>query len=98
VLYALGDQLDGMVDVTILYPGGGRDARGPSFWDLLSGKVPAIVVRAQQRAVPAHLLGRNFVLDQQFRSDLEGWMSQLWQEKDTLIARLQGAPDPAVPG
>jgi 1-acyl-sn-glycerol-3-phosphate acyltransferase len=98
VLYALGDQLDGMVDVTIVYPGGGRDARGPSFWDLLSGKVPAIVVRAQQRAVPAHLLGRNFVLDQQFRSDLEGWMSQLWQEKDTLIARLQGAPDPAVPG
>jgi 1-acyl-sn-glycerol-3-phosphate acyltransferase len=96
VLYALGDQLDGMIDVTIVYPEEARGARAPSFWDLLSGKVSAIVVRAQHRAVPEHLRGRNFIEDQQFRRDLERWMSQLWHEKDALIARLQGLPDPVV--
>ena len=96
VLYALGDQLDGMIDVTIVYPEEARGARAPSFWDLLSGRVPAIVVRAQRRAVPAHLRGRNFVTDQEFRHDLEHWMNQLWQEKDALIARLQSWPAPIV--
>jgi 1-acyl-sn-glycerol-3-phosphate acyltransferase len=96
VLYALGDQLDGMIDVTIVYPGGGRDALGPSFWDLLSGRVPAIVVRARHRALPAHLRGRNFVVDQEFHHDLEHWMNQLWQEKDALIGRLQSWPAPVV--
>jgi 1-acyl-sn-glycerol-3-phosphate acyltransferase len=98
VLYALGDQLDGMIDVTIVYPEEARGARAPSFWDLLSGRVPAIVVRARQRAIPAHLLGRNLLVDQQIRSDLEGWMDQLWQEKDALIARLQSPPGPAAQG
>jgi len=92
VLYALGDQLDSLIDVTIVYPEEARGARAPSFWDLLSGKVSGIVVRAQRRAIPAHLRGRNFVVDQQFRSDLEAWMNQLWQEKDALIARLQSRP------
>jgi 1-acyl-sn-glycerol-3-phosphate acyltransferase len=96
VLYALGDQLDSQIDVTIVYPGEARGARGPSFWDLLSGKVPAIVVRAQRHAIPAHLRGRNFVVDQQFRSDLEAWMNQLWQDKDALIARLQSRPASVV--
>ena len=96
VLYALGDQLDGMIDVTIVYPEEARGTRAPSFWDLLSGRVPAIVVRAQRRAVPAHLRGKNFVTDQGFRHDLEHWMNQLWQEKDALIARLQSWPAPIV--
>ena len=96
VLYALGDQLDGMIDVTIVYPEEARGVRAPSFWDLLAGRVPAIVVRAQQRTVPERLRGRNFVKDQEFRHDLERWMNQLWQEKDTLIGRLQSQPVPAV--
>ena len=94
VLYALGDQLDALIDVTIVYPG---EIPAPSFWDLLSGRIPAIVARARRREIPENLRGRDFLADPQFRRDLERWMTELWQEKDTLIAQLQqrGAPAPA---
>ena len=48
----------------------------PEMVEEIPGKVPGIVVRAQRRAIPAHLRGRNFVVDQQFRSDLEAWMKR----------------------
>lgn len=94
VLYALGDQLDSLIDVTIVYPG---EIPAPSFWDLLSGRIPAIVARARRREIPENLRGRDFLADPQFRRDLERWMTELWQEKDALIAQLQrrSAPAPA---
>ncbi|MCE6984794.1 acyltransferase, partial [Pseudomonas frederiksbergensis] len=35
VLAALGEQLDALLDVTIVYPGD----KAPGFWDLLSGNL-----------------------------------------------------------
>ncbi len=89
VLYALGDQLDGLVDVTIAYPGAEVDAPPPTFWQLVSGQIPKIVVRAQQREVPAELLGREFRRDRTFRADLQAWMDQQWQEKDAAILAIE---------
>ncbi len=89
VLYALGDQLDALIDVTIVYPRAGAAARAPTFWDLLTGRIPVIVTRAERRTIPSKLLGRDFRSDQQFRQDLEDWMNGMWREKDALIDRLQ---------
>ena len=91
VLFALGDQLDALIDVTIVYPGDGQSGTAPTFWQLVSGQLPVIIVRAQQREIPAHLLGRNFRKDREFRRDLESWSSGLWREKDQLISSLQRA-------
>ncbi len=88
VLFALSDQLDALIDVTIVYPGNGRSATAPTFWQLLSGQLPVIIVRAQQREIPANLLGRNFRKDREYRRDLESWTSGLWQEKDQLISGI----------
>lgn len=98
VLYALGDQLDALIDVTIIYPREDNAARAPTFWDLLTGRVPRIVARARRREIPANLLGRDFRADPQFRLDLEAWMMRMWEEKDALITRLQGSSQasPAV--
>ncbi len=85
VLYALGDQLDALIDVTIVYP----DSKvAPTFWDLLSGRVPRIVVRAERREIPDSLRGRDFRADPGFRRELESWMNRLWAEKDALIGEL----------
>ena len=89
VLYALGDELDALIDVTVLYPGGDDEADAPTFWQLVSGQVPRIVVRAQQHEIPQQLLGRNFRSDRDFRRELESWVNQLWLEKDGLIALLK---------
>ena len=90
VLYALGDQLDGLIDVTIVYSGGKPDALPPTFWQLVSGQIPQIVVRSQQREIPAGLLGREFRSDRHFRRDLQAWIDQQWLEKDAAIQSLKG--------
>jgi 1-acyl-sn-glycerol-3-phosphate acyltransferase len=89
VLYALGTQLDALIDVTIVYPQRGEDGTAPTFWHLVSGQIPRIVVRARQCEIPQHLLGRNFRTDPEFRRDLESWANQLWLEKDDFIMQLR---------
>lgn len=85
VLYALGDSLQALVDVTIVYP---DSAAAPSFWDLLAGRVPRITVRALERELPSHLRGRDFRADEAFRAELERHVTDLWLGKDDLIDRL----------
>ena len=89
VLFALADQLDAAIDVTIVYPRDGQSTIAPTFWQLLTGQLPDIIVRAKQLVIPAHLLGRNFRTDAEFRQDLESWVSGLWQEKDAQIQSFQ---------
>ena len=91
VLYALGDQLDALIDVTIVYPQTASAARAPTFWDLLTGRIPQVVARARKRDLPADLLGRDFRADPQFRRDLEAWMMRMWEEKDALVGQLQAS-------
>ena len=99
VLYALGDQLDALIDVTIVYPGAGPGTRPPTLWNLLTGRVPRVVLTAERRDIPADLRGRDFRADPEFRRRLEDWMTQLWTEKDALIAKLESpASAPPLPG
>jgi 1-acyl-sn-glycerol-3-phosphate acyltransferase len=91
VLYALGDRLQSLVDVTIVYPHPGRTDYQPTFWQLVSGQIPEIVVRAREIAIPRHLLGRNFRSDRAFRTELEQWFEQVWREKDEQIARIRAS-------
>jgi 1-acyl-sn-glycerol-3-phosphate acyltransferase len=88
VLYALGDRLQSMMDVTIVYPGSFEGKSAPSFWDLLTGKVPEIIIKVRELEIPKHLLGRNFRTDRNIRNELENWIKQVWREKDELIAGL----------
>jgi 1-acyl-sn-glycerol-3-phosphate acyltransferase len=88
VLYALANELDALIDVTIVYPQITTTGRAPTFWQLLTGEITEIIVRADRREIPPQLLGRNFRTDQKFRQELEAWVSRLWLEKDELISHL----------
>lgn len=83
VLDAMGEQLRSLVDITIHYPDG-----SPSFWDLLSGKIRKVVVRANTRPIPAEFLGRDYQNDLVFREEFQAWVSNLWAEKDQLLEQL----------
>jgi len=88
VLYALAEELDALIDVTIVYPQTRTTGQAPTFWQLLTGDIPEIIVRAESRTIPPELLGRNFRTDQEFRAELEAWVSQIWREKDELISKI----------
>jgi 1-acyl-sn-glycerol-3-phosphate acyltransferase len=89
VLYALADPLDGLVDVTVVYSHSGSDEAAPTLWQLVTGQVDRITVRAKLHEIPAHLRGKNFRTDSGYRRELESWMSRIWQEKDQLISDLR---------
>jgi 1-acyl-sn-glycerol-3-phosphate acyltransferase len=91
VLYALGDRLQSLVDVTIAYPHPTDPDYRPTFWHLVSGQVPKIIVRAREVTIPDHLRGRNFRTDRAFRAELERWIEQIWSEKDALVSRLKAS-------
>jgi 1-acyl-sn-glycerol-3-phosphate acyltransferase len=86
-LATMGEQFGALLDVTIVYPGG-----TPRFWDLLCGRIDAVIVRVQQRAIPAAVLGSDPVGDKAYRQRISAWVEEQWGEKDALIeSLLQGA-------
>jgi len=88
-LSTLGEHCHRLLDVTIVYPGG-----APKFWHLLSGRVDGVIIRVQQREIPAELVDGDYANDPQFRNRMQQWVNELWAEKDELIERLQAAPSP----
>ncbi|MDX1723995.1 MAG: acyltransferase [Pseudomonas sp.] len=85
VLAALGEQLDALLDVTVVYP----SERIPGFWDLLCGRVPKVIIDIQTHALDPALWQGDYQNDAQFRVFLQGWVSRLWQDKDARIAALR---------
>jgi 1-acyl-sn-glycerol-3-phosphate acyltransferase len=86
-LATLGGHCHRLLDVTIVYPHG-----APKFWDLLSGRVDDVIVRVEQREIPADLVGGDYANDPEFRRRMQDWVNALWAEKDALIGRLQPPP------
>ncbi|MEX6502870.1 acyltransferase [Pseudomonas zhanjiangensis] len=86
VLAALGEQLDAVLDVTLVYPG----QRIPGFWDLISGQLPRVIVDIRTRPLEPALWQGDYQNDPAFRRLLQGWVSRLWDDKDARIAVLRG--------
>ena len=85
VLAAMGEQLDAVLDVTVVYP----QARIPGFWDLLSGQVPKVIVDIQTRELDPALWKGDYENDPQFREHIQSWVNQLWIKKDQRISTLR---------
>lgn len=83
VLDAMGEQLSALVNVTLHYPNG-----IPSFWCLLTGRVPQVVVRVKTQEIPRDLLGGNYDQDAEHRLRAQAWVSTLWAEKDAELQAL----------
>lgn len=77
-LATMGERFDALLDVTIAYPEG-----TPTFWDLLSGRVHTVVVRVQQRPIPAELRDAGAG-----RTQVQEWIDAIWREKDAQLAEL----------
>ena len=92
VLAALGDNLDALLDVTILYPEG----TPPGFWDLLCGRVSRVVIDVQTRDLDAALWRSDYQEDPVFRAEIQQWVSELWAQKDARLVEMAGPDNCAV--
>lgn len=82
-LSALGRQLDSLLDVTIVYPGG-----AVGFWDFLSGRMRRVIVEINPLRIPADLFAGDYENDPIFRKRFQEWVGQLWASKDRRIGEL----------
>lgn len=85
VLAALGEQLDALLDVTIVYPGN----QAPGFWDLLNGSISRVIIDIQVRELDPALWDGDYENDPEFRQTVQAWVNQLWLEKDQRIELLR---------
>lgn len=85
VLAALGEQLDALLDVTIVYPGN----KAPGFWDLLNGSISRVIIDIQVRELDPALWAGDYENDPEFRQTVQTWVNQLWVEKDQRIEQLR---------
>ena len=85
VLAALGEQLDALLDVTIVYPGD----KAPGFWDLLNGSISRVIIDIRVRELDPALCAGDYENDAQFRQQVQAWVNQLWLEKDQRIEALR---------
>jgi 1-acyl-sn-glycerol-3-phosphate acyltransferase len=85
VLAAMGEQLDAVLDVTVVYP----QARIPGFWDLISGQVPRVIIDIKTRELDPALWQGDYENDPVFREYVQEWVNRLWAEKNARIQTLR---------
>ncbi|POA80311.1 MULTISPECIES: acyltransferase [Pseudomonas] len=86
VLAAMGEQLDAMLDVTVVYP----QERIPGFWDLICGSVPKVIIDIRTRELDPALWQGDYENDPAFRQQVQDWVNRLWTDKDQRISELLG--------
>jgi len=84
VVDAMGDMLQSLVDITLVYPGG-----KPTVMDLIANRIASVEVHVRERPLPADLLHGDYDNDSAYRERFQAWLQGIWLDKDALIeARL----------
>lgn len=83
-LNILGEKVDALVDMTIVYPEG-----VPEYSEFWLGDVPKIMVHMRKVEIPTWILEGNYEEDRQFRAQFAQWLNQVWKEKDEIIEQLK---------
>ncbi|XKF16808.1 1-acyl-sn-glycerol-3-phosphate acyltransferase [Halomonas sp. BLK-85] len=80
VLTLMGDQLSGILDVTVSYAN-----PSPTFWGFLCGTEQAITLTVRRLEVPKWMLDTQYHAQPQDKERFHQWINALWQEKDALL-------------
>lgn len=85
VLASLGDQLDALIDVTLVYP-----QRDVTLWDFVTNKVAWIRIDARTLQIPDAFTTAAVNEPGAVREELKEWVEGIWREKDAEIAQILG--------
>ena len=83
-LSILENEIDALVDMTIVYPDG-----VPGYGEFWLGDVAQIAVNLRKINIPDWVRGGNYEDDAEYRARFQKWVDQLWTEKDQLITQLK---------
>ncbi|MUG32650.1 MULTISPECIES: acyltransferase [Psychrobacter] len=87
-IQALGPQIDGILDMTIVYPDG-----SPSYADLWKGNVKRLGVHVQRIDIPQALFTAieegDYNNDKAMRETMYTWLDEIWRNKDEQISRMK---------
>lgn len=94
-LNAMGEQFDGIIDVTIAY----HPTKKPLLWSWLSGEQDNLAMRVDLLPIPPELMHGNYEDDPEFRARFQAWVNDLWAKKDARLDRMlhELAAPPARP-
>ena len=92
-LAAMGEQFDGIIDVTIAY----RPSRHPYVWSFLIGEQSDLAIHIDVRPVPEGLLAGDYQDDAEFRARFQTWVNALWTRKDARLEQMIGRRPAAAP-
>ena len=85
---ALGSEIDGILDMTIVYPDG-----IPTYSDLWKGNIKRLGVNVRHIEMPKDLFTSieegSFEYDDTIKKQLFDWLDDIWQQKDQLISTMR---------
>lgn len=84
VVATIGEQLDDMLDATIVYRG-----RGSGLWEFVSGQIDEIIVDVREIEVHPEFFVSAIVEPGPKRDAFKSWVQRIWAEKDALIGRIR---------
>lgn len=85
VLSAMGESLEAIIDVTIVYP---KNNAPLPFWNFLKGDITLVVLRARRIEIPPEFIRRGAETDPEFQKTFHDWINALWVEKDRKVEEI----------
>jgi 1-acyl-sn-glycerol-3-phosphate acyltransferase len=82
-LQAMKNELDTILDVTIVYPQGVT-----SLWAALCGELKEVVVHVREIPTPQEFFQGSYLEDAATRERFQRWVTDLWIQKDQLIEEI----------
>lgn len=82
-LSILGDDINYLVDMTIVYPD-----QVPDYGEFWLGSVKRIAVDVRKIDLPQWVKQGNYQDDEIFRQKFQSWVDQIWIEKDQIISTI----------
>ncbi len=87
---SLGDEIDGILDMTVVYPDYPNEP--PSYDKLWRGEIKRLGVDIRPLEMPEELFAKikagGYSKDEQAKAEMFAWIDEIWQEKDNRIEKM----------
>ena len=83
-LSSMGEVFTSIVDVTLVYPD-----HATTFWEMCCGRDVRVIVKVRERELHEWLVAGSYENDREFRKQMHSWLSEIWLEKDEIIAKTR---------